>query len=186
MSFKRMKEIALHILDIAENSIDAGADKVLISVKEEKTTGLQFIRIIDNGRGMSEEETSRVADPFYTSRTTRRVGMGIPLFRQHAEMAGGSLQIQSEKGVGTTVEARFQLDHPDRQPLGDLEGSWLLLVSSNPGIEWELTCETGKGKFAISTSQIRRELDLEFIQGSTLTNDLKRMIRNNLDELELT
>jgi hypothetical protein len=101
-------------------------------------------------------------------------------------MAGGSLQIQSEKGVGTTVEACFQLDHPDRQPLGDLEGSWLLLVSSNPGIEWELTCETGQGKFAISTSQIRRELELEFIQGGPLTNDLKRMIRNNLDELGLT
>ena len=175
----------MHILDIAENSISAGADRVLISVMDEDSTRLQSIRIEDNGRGMSEEEASRVSDPFYTSRTTRRVGMGIPLFRQHAEMAGGGLKIHSEEGVGTTVEARFQLDHPDRQPVGDLEGSWLLLVSSNPGIEWELRCETGHGIFSISTSQIRRELDLDLIQGRVLTNELKRMIRNNLDELGL-
>jgi len=180
-----MKEIALHILDIAENSINAGADRVLISVMDEDSTGFQSIRIEDNGSGMNEEEACRVSDPFYTSRTTRRVGMGIPLFCQHAEMAGGGLKIHSENGVGTTVEARFQLDHPDRQPLGDLEGSWILLVSSNPGIEWELKCETGNGIFCISTSQIRRELDLEFIQGGALKNDLKRMIRNNLDELGL-
>ena len=183
---KPMKEIALHILDIAENSIAAGASRVRISVTEEESKEYQSIRIADDGKGMSEEEVRRVSDPFYTSRTTRRVGMGIPLFSQHAEIAGGGLKIHSEKGVGTTVEARFQLEHPDRQPLGDLEGCWLLLVTSNPAIEWELECETGQGSFSITSSQIRKELDLDHIRGSELIRDLKRMIRNNLDALGLT
>lgn len=185
MKNKGMKEIALHILDIAENCIAAGADRVVISVTDEASTDLQSIRIEDNGKGMSEEEISRATDPFYTSRITRRVGMGIPLFRQHAEMTGGGLKIQSEKGIGTIVEATFHKNHPDRQPLGDLEGSWLLLVSSNPGIEWELICNSGEGDFSISTSEIRSVLDVDNIRGTKLTASLKRMIRNNLDELGL-
>jgi len=180
-----MKEIALHILDIAENCIAAGADKVVISIIDEVSTDLQYIRIEDNGKGMSEKEISRVTDPFYTSRITRRVGMGIPLFCQHAEMTGGGLKIQSEKGVGTIVEATFHKSHPDRQPLGDLEGSWLLLVSSNPGIEWELICSSGAGDFSLSTYEIRSVLDVESIRGTELIASLKRMIRNNLDVLGL-
>lgn len=180
-----MKEIALHILDIAENCIAAGGNRVKISIKDEPLTDIQTIRIEDNGKGMSGEEIKSTTDPFYTSRTTRRVGLGIPLFRQHAEMTGGKLKVQSEEGVGTTVEATFHKRHPDRQPMGDLEGSWLLLATSNPGIEWELVFQTGKGLFSISTSEIRQELGLEVIRGTELTSALKRMIRNNLDELGL-
>ncbi len=182
MSLDRMKEIALHILDIAENSIAAGAGKVVISVKNE-AADLLSIRIEDNGKGMSNDEIRRCSDPFYTSRTTRRVGMGIPLLRQHAEVSGGALQIQSEKGVGTVVETTFLLSHPDRQPLGDLEGSWLLLVTSNPHMEWELICSTGAGDFSISTSEIRETLEVKYIRGNDLSSSLKRMIRNNLEEL---
>ncbi|MEA3460551.1 MAG: ATP-binding protein [Bacteroidota bacterium] len=180
-----MKEIALHILDITENSIAAGADRVTVSVRDEEPADLLHISIEDNGKGMGEEELHRLSDPFYTSRTTRRVGMGIPLFRQHAEMAGGGLTIRSEKGVGTKVEATFHLSHPDRQPLGDLEGSWMLLVSANPDIEWELVCSNGAEDFSISSSEIRLALGVESIQGTELTSSLRRMIRNNLDELGL-
>jgi len=180
-----MKEIALHILDIAENSIAAGAGKVAISVKNEAASDLLSIRIEDNGKGMSKDEIRRCSDPFFTSRTTRQVGMGIPLLRQHAEMCGGALKIQSQKGVGTMVEATFLLGHPDRQPLGDLEGSWLLLVTSNPHMEWELICSAGAGDFYISTSEIKETLEVKYIRGNDLTSTLKRMIRNNLDELGL-
>jgi len=180
-----MKEIALHILDVAENSIAAGADRVSVSVRSDELTEMLHIRIEDNGKGMSQEELSRISDPFYTSRTTRRVGMGIPLLRQHAEMCGGGLKIESEKGQGTMVEASFQLSHPDRQPMGDLEGCWLLLVNSNPGIEWELSCNSGKGDFSISTSEIKQSLEVEAIRGTELCSALKRMIRNNMEELEL-
>lgn len=159
---------------------------MVISVKNGQESGLLSIRIEDNGKGMSKEELSRCSDPFFTSRTTRKVGMGIPLLRQHAEMCGGGLKIQSEKGVGTVVEATFQLNHPDRQPLGDLEGSWLLLVSSNPDIEWELIYSTGAGDFSISTSEIKEILELKYIRGNELTSNLKKMIRNNIEELGLT
>lgn len=180
-----MKEIALHILDIAENSIAAGADTVHISVTGDQTNDRLQIRIEDNGRGMSREELNKVSDPFYTSRTTRRVGLGIPLLRQHAEMSGGELKLESKEGVGTQVEASFRLDHPDRQPLGDLEGSWLLLASSNPQIEWELNCTSEEGDFSISSSEIRQSLEVESIRGRELTAALKRMIRNNMEELGL-
>jgi signal transduction histidine kinase len=180
-----MKEIALHILDIAENSIAAGADRVIVSVESDELTEMLHIRIEDNGKGISQEELSRVSDPFYTSRTTRRVGLGIPLLRQHAEMCGGELRIESEKWKGCVVEASFQLSHPDRQPLGDLEGCWLLLATSNPGIEWTLRCNSGKGDFSISTSEIKQSLEVEAIRGTEFCSALKRMIRNNMDELEL-
>jgi len=184
LNYNRMKEIALHILDIAENCIAAGAGRVAISVKNE-AADLLSIRIEDNGKGMSKDEISRCSDPFFTSRTTRRVGMGIPLLRQHAEMCGGTLIIQSERGVGTVVEATFLLSHPDRQPLGDLEGSWLLLVTSNPDIEWELICSSEAGDFTISTSEIKETLEVKYIRGNDLCSTLKRMIKNNLEELGL-
>jgi len=185
LNCRMMKEIALHILDIAENSIAAGADRVRVSVLGDETTDRLQIRIEDNGKGMSREELCKVSDPFYTSRITRKVGLGIPLLRQHAEMSGGELKIESEKAMGTMVEASYCLSHPDRQPLGDLEGCWLLLITSYPGIEWELSCNSGKGDFSISTSEIRQSLEVETIRGMELTSALKRMIRNNMEELEL-
>lgn len=179
-----MKEIALHILDMAENCIAAGARKVIVSVEQE-ADGFLSIRIEDDGKGMSKEEILRCSDPFFTSRTTRRVGMGIPLLRQHAELSGGAMKIQSEKGVGTAVEATFLPEHPDRQPLGDLEGSWVLLARSNRAIEWQLNLNSKAGEFSLSTSEIKEALEVEYIGGSELCSSLKRMIRNNLEELGL-
>jgi len=157
-----------------------------VTIAVEREAGdLLSIRVEDNGKGMSKDEISRCSDPFFTSRTTRRVGMGIPLLKQHAEMSGGELKIQSVKGVSTVVEATFQYQHPDRQPLGDLEGSWLLLASSNPEIEWELKCSSGAGEFSTSTSEIKETLEVEYIRGGELSSSLKRMIRNNMEELGL-
>lgn len=180
-----MKELALHIMDIAENGIRAGAGSITISLKEEGVPAFLKMQIQDDGKGMSREELSMVEDPFFTSRTTRRVGLGIPLLRQHAEMAGGEIEIWSEPGVGTTISATFRKDHPDRQPLGDVEGCWILLVSANPDIEWVLKMESGAGEFSISTSEIREAMEIDMISGSELLEQLKRMIRNNIDELGL-
>ena len=108
--------------------MQAGADHILISLKKEDSCGLLNVCLKDNGRGMSQEEKEHSLDPFFTSRTTRKVGLGIPLIRQHAEMTGGSVKIVSEEGKGTRVKASFGWSHPDRQPLGDLEGCWVLLA----------------------------------------------------------
>lgn len=180
-----MKEVALHILDIAENSIQAGADRIRISLKKDEASGFLKVCMEDNGRGMNQEEKDQSSDPFYTSRTTRKVGLGIPLIRQHTEMSGGDLEIHSEHGKGTRVEANFGWSHPDRQPLGDLEGCWILLAVSNPDIEWELHCASDEGEFAISTKEIRSALELKEIRGIGLTDPLKRMIRNNIEALGL-
>lgn len=180
-----MKELALHILDISENSVRAGADLIEISVLAEGEPKMLKISIIDNGKGMNEEELSLVRDSFYTSRTTRRVGLGIPLLSQHAEMASGKVEISSVPGKSTQIDANFLYDHHDRQPLGDLEGCWVLMASSYPEIEWGLSLSSGKGNFEIGTSEIRTTLEIDTISGNELTGQLKRMIRNSIDELGL-
>lgn len=178
-----MKEIALHVLDISENSVSAGADR--ISIRVEKNRKWISIRVKDNGRGMDAETKRMADDPFFTSRNTRKVGMGIPLLKQHAEMTGGKVEIVSESGAGTCIEATFGLGHPDLQPLGDLEGCWILMVSSFPEVEWELECRTVKGAFTITTSQIRSELGIEKVAGSELTGSLKCFLRNQMESIRL-
>jgi len=173
------------MMDIAENGIRAGAATITLTVREEGSPAALKIKVNDDGKGMEEEELKRIEDPFYTSRTTRKVGMGIPLLRQQAELAGGDLKIKSKPGSGTEVEATFLKDHPDRQPLGDLEGCWILLASANPGIEWALHLESGEGDFSISTSEIKSAMELKKIAGNELLGQLRRMIRNNVEELGL-
>ena len=180
-----MKELALHIMDIAENGIKAGAGTITMAVLQEGTPAVLKLRVKDDGKGMEKEELLRVEDPFYTSRTTRRVGMGIPLLRQQAELAGGGFKISSSPGIGTEVEASFLKDHPDRQPLGDLEWCWMLLACVNPGIEWVLHLVSGNGEFSISTSEIKSAMEIKLIAGNELLSQLKRMIRNNIGELGL-
>ena len=111
-----MQELSLHILDIAQNSIAAKASLVEIEIEEDKKKDLLTIKIKDNGTGMDEETSRKVSDPFFTTRTTRKVGMGIPLFAQAAQSCGGDLKIYSKKGKGTTIEATFILSHIDRAP----------------------------------------------------------------------
>ena len=117
-----MLELALHVLDILQNAVEAGATHVDLAVLEDEPSDRLTITVIDDGRGMDEETTRRVLDPFYTTRTTRHVGLGLPLYSAAAEGAGGGLTILSHPGEGTTIEASFQLSHPDRQPLGDMAG----------------------------------------------------------------
>ena len=123
-----MRELSLNMLDIAQNSIAAGATLVTLAVDCDRAADRLTLTVEDNGRGMTAEQLEQVRDPFFTTRTTRKVGMGIPLFRMAAEMAGGGLQIRSAPGVGTTVEAVFTLSHIDRMPLGDMDGTVTALI----------------------------------------------------------
>src|SRR6056297_2814004 len=156
-----MKEIALHVLDIAENSLNAGAFKVEIRIELNRAEKRLRIEISDNGKGMSRELLSRTSDPFFTSRTTRKVGLGIPLLRQHAEMTGGWVEVRSEENRGTQVTARFDAGHPDIQPLGDIAGCWWLLASGNMGTDIVLKGETDNGSFEIGSAEVRAELEIE-------------------------
>ncbi len=131
-----MKEIALHLLDLAENSVSAGAQTVKIAICEDLNTDVLTASIEDDGRGMDAETVRKVTDPFYTSRTTRKVGLGIPLLKGAAEETNGGLSIASQLGVGTRVEVTFQHSHIDRMPLGNLPTTFLGLSVAHPDIHW--------------------------------------------------
>jgi hypothetical protein len=131
-----LREIALHLLDIAENSVAAQAQNITISVNENLISDRLSASVQDDGKGMDAEMLSRVTDPFVTSRTTRKVGLGIPLLKAAAEACNGYLQIESQLGKGTSLEASFQRSHIDRMPLGDLPGTFLTLVVAYPQINW--------------------------------------------------
>ena len=138
-----MKELSLHILDIAQNSIAAGAKHVDLTVEEGE--GLLRITVADDGRGMSPEFLASVTDPFTTTRTTRKVGLGLPLLRLAAEQTGGELRVESQLGVGTTVTATFHADHIDCPPLGDTASTVSLLAQGLPGT-WSSPIPGGPGR----------------------------------------
>lgn len=152
-----MKELSLHLLDVAKNSTAAGAKNVSITL-DEAPDGWLAITIADDGRGMSPEFLAQVTDPFTTTRTTRKVGLGLPLLRLAAEQTGGSLSIDSTVGVGTTVTARFQRRHLDCPPLGDMAGAVALLIQGSPDIELTYRHTTPKGEAALSTAELREIL----------------------------
>ena len=131
-----MKEIALHLLDLAENSISANAKAIRIDVFEDFRANRLSASVEDDGDGMTEDVVKQVTDPFYTSRTERKVGLGIPLLKASAEACHGAMTISSRPGAGTKVEANFQHSHIDRMPLGDLPSTFLALVLTHPEVHW--------------------------------------------------
>lgn len=154
-----MKELALHILDLAENALRAGAGFLDIAIRRNEAADTLTITIADNGRGMKPAELARVTDPFYSTKTTRRTGLGIPLMAQAAERAGGAFTIASRPGGGTRVRAVFQDSHIDRQPLGDLAGAVAAVLLAGPDVDVRLTCSRGRRRYRLDTRQLRRGLD---------------------------
>ena len=153
-----MEDLSLHILDIVENSIAAGAKHVIIWIRESQREDLVSIEIIDDGSGMEEAVLQKAADPFFTTRTTRRVGLGLALFEQAAKAAGGECKIASRCGAGTRVSAQFQFSHVDRQPLGDMAGTLLTLVVGNPQMEFSYRYQTDDSDVSFSTAEIKAKL----------------------------
>ncbi|HVN54861.1 MAG TPA: sensor histidine kinase [Anaerolineaceae bacterium] len=153
-----MRELALHILDLAENAIAAGAKTIQINVTEDLARDRLRIQVIDDGSGMDAETAARVIDPFYTSRTTRKVGLGIPLLEEAAEACNGELQIDSKPGKGTTVNVEFQRSHIDRMPLGDLPETITTLVISAPEIHWIFRYQVDGNEFVFDDEPIKNEL----------------------------
>lgn len=131
-----MKELSLHLLDLAENSVSANAHRITICVEERLPDDRLLLEIYDDGVGMSPEMLAVVQDPFITSRTTRRVGLGIPLLKAAAEMCEGTFEIDSTPGAGTRVRTSFQHSHIDRMPVGDLAGTFMTLLISHPEVNW--------------------------------------------------
>lgn len=152
-----MQDLSLHILDIAENSITAGADRIKIKIVEDLNANLFVLEISDNGRGMDKEMLEHACDPFYTTRTTRKVGLGIPLLAQSAKECNGNLSIKTDNGI--TITATFQHDHIDRKPLGDLGETMMVLIVSNPDIDFILEHKKNNDSYFLDTAYIKKELD---------------------------
>ena len=153
-----MEELSLHLLDLIQNSVKAGASLIEIIITEK--AGLLTIELNDNGCGMSEEFLQRVESPFTTTRTTRKVGLGIPLFKQAALMAGGDFGIISRQGEGTRIKASFEINNIDRAPMADLAGTILGQVLSTPVTpDYRLLYTVEDASFEFDTREIRRQLE---------------------------
>ncbi len=158
-----MTEISLNILDVAENSTRAGASLVTIAVEADFSADQLTVIIKDDGCGMTAEQVERVTDPFFTSRTTRKVGLGVPFFKMAAESTGGSFSIQSEPGVGTTVTAIFILSHIDRMPLGDITATIHQLVVFHPQTDFLYQYRYNDQSFTMDTREFKAILgDIPF------------------------
>ena len=149
----------MNVLDVAENSVAAGSTLTSITVEIDTAKRLLAVTIADNGKGMDEETVRRVTDPFYTTRTTRKVGLGLPLFREAAEATGGALHIRSQPGRGTTVRATFTLGHIDLAPLGDMTGTVVGLVQCNPKIDFVYRVVADGEEFCMDTREVRGILE---------------------------
>lgn len=154
-----MEDLSLHILDIAENSIAAGADKISIVVQEDVARDLLTIEITDDGKGMSEAALEKASDPFYTTRTTRNVGFGLALLREAAVMANGRLEIRSIPHRGTTVYATFQLSHIDRKPLGKMADTITALLATRSDIDISYRHEREGEILQFDARELRERLD---------------------------
>lgn len=153
-----MRELSLNVLDIAQNSIAAAATQIQIEVVERTDAHTLTIGIYDNGCGMTDEQVKSVLDPFYTTRTTRKVGMGVPLFKMAAQQTGGSLTVSSKVGIGTNIKAVFHTDSVDFTPLGDMASTVTTLVSMNTEIQFLYRHKVDKREFIFDTAEIREIL----------------------------
>ena len=161
-------EISLNILDVVQNSIGARASLVEITVSIDTTADTLTVIIRDDGRGMSEAELSRAVDPFYTTRTTRKYGFGVPFFKAASEMTGGSFEISSKEGEGTYIKAVFVLSHIDRMPLGDMTG---MLISVD------------EKRFSLDTRQLRAILGSVPLNIPEITGYITRYLEENTAEV---
>ena len=179
-----MREISLHIMDIIENGLDAGASLIELSIVEDRKERLLRITIKDNGRGIPESMLDQITDPFVTTRTTRRVGLGLSLFKEAAKRCDGTFEIKSKRGEGTLVRASFRTDHIDTPPLGDMAGSLTSLIVTHPEVDFVYTHEADGNRFEMDTRQIKKELDDVPIYHTEVMTYIASTIREFLEGLK--
>ncbi|HMK37591.1 MAG TPA: ATP-binding protein [Desulfomonilaceae bacterium] len=154
-----MQDLSLHVLDVAENGVSAGADLIEITIEEDVKSDRLRITIKDNGKGMKPEFLARVLDPFVTTRTTRKVGLGLSLFQQAAQEAEGDLHIESTPGTGTTVSVLMRYHHIDRKPMGSMPDTIVTLIQGNPEVDFVYSHTRDGREYLLDTREIRAELE---------------------------
>ena len=177
-----MQELSLNILDIVQNSIKAGASIIGIEIVSIKNN--MKITITDNGCGMNEEQVKSVINPFYTTRTTRKVGLGVPFFKMTAEMTGGNFSITSKVGQGTVVTAEYITDHIDMLPLGDIASTIISLISVNPDIDFVYSYSVDSKSFVMDTRSFKQVLDGAPINAPEVLKFIEDYINENQSEID--
>ena len=179
-----LEDLSHHILDIAENSANAGSTAVEIEFDERENFVTLSVR--DNGKGMDEQTARAVLNPFVTSRTTRRVGLGLPFLKQMAELCGGAFSLVTAPGEGTTVTASFRKDSIDTPPPGDIPSTLVTLFLSGGGVRWRYRHKTGRGEFLLDSDELADALGRDFISDVSLLSSVKEYIGENLSEIGWT
>lgn len=178
-----MPEISLNILDVAENSVRAEASLIRIEVLISTEADTLTVVIADDGCGMGDEQVRHVTDPFYTTRTTRKVGLGIPFFKQAAESTGGNFTITSKKGVGTTIKAVFGLTHIDRMPLGDVNATIHTLAVFNESIDFHYRYAYDEMEFVMDTKKMKEILGGVSLKEAEVSQFIKEFLETNQAEV---
>lgn len=178
-----MKELSLHIYDLLENSISADATSIALTVRDSLRDDVYDFRITDNGRGMSKEFLAKATDPWTTTRTTRKVGIGLPLIKMNAESWGGGFEISSTAGVGTDLHFWFRHSHIDRQPMGDIASTIVMLCAQYQNIRFIYKHRTDEGEYVFDTEEIKDALGGMSMQEVSIMRYLEEMIRENLREI---
>ncbi|MBP1747708.1 MAG: Histidine kinase-, gyrase and HSP90-like ATPase [Deltaproteobacteria bacterium] len=154
-----MEDISSHIMDIVMNSVTAGAQHIAIAVEKDPRTSVLSLTISDDGSGMDADMVMKVQDPFFSTKTGRKVGLGIPLLKGTAETTGGSFALTSAKGAGTSIMATFDSRHPDLPPLGNIRDTFFVLIVSHPEIDFSLRYSVDGKDFLLDTAEWKNELD---------------------------
>lgn len=181
-----MEDLALHVLDIAQNALEAGATRVELAILEDLEHDRLVIEVSDNGPGVPPDALRRATDPFYTTRTTRLVGLGLSLLDAAARAAGGEVRVESAPGSGTRVTATFVRSHVDRQPIGDLEGTLLALMVGHPEVEIEYRHVVGERTFALNSRAVAADLPGGDLQSADGIRRLREIIRRGEASLSAT
>lgn len=170
-------------MDIIENGVAAQADLVTLSIVEDRKDNSLWVTITDNGRGIPPETLDKVMDPFYTTRKTRDVGLGLSLFRETSKRCDGNFDIISTVGKGTRVEASFRIDHIDLPPMGDLPRSLAALIMGNPDVDFDYTHVVDGETFHLDTREVKEELEGLEINHPQVIRYIADVMRESLAKL---
>ncbi len=178
-----MKELALHIQDLVENSLAAHANEVIITVHDDRQENVYSITIQDDGDGIAPERLATITDPYSTTRTTRKVGLGLALAKQNAERCNGGLEIKSSLGKGTTLYFWFEHSNWDRPPMGDISGTMAMLCSLNERIHFVYHHITNQGSYCLDTDMVKAVMDGLSLNNIHAMNALRTLIQEKLEEI---
>jgi hypothetical protein len=176
-----MDDLCAHITDIVANSISAGAKKIMVSIEMSKSRNILSLKITDNGKGMDKKTAEKVIDPFYSTKTGKKVGLGIPLLKGTAETCGGSFKLNSEEGIGTEIDVTFLMDHPDLPPLGKLKDTILISSVSNPETNFSYYIKADDKDFLFDIEEINNILDGLPINDPEVIKFLTKYLDENLE-----